>query len=270
MRYLTLIGFAICRFSFAQIATSPMSLSNAATTFLPQQLNTQPIQLNAHQYSLVSIANEWMFTGTDLRNTQISFAKQFNLTKLTANFHNEGSSDLSNNALALNLAKKLSPQIVLGVGFNGKNSHSAFDQNYTLGYNLFGSYQLNKSTNICLWHQQIGYQTYQSLAYNFTNNSTIVTGAIALSENTPVLEIGTSYQFKNNFIVSAMLSNGPYPFGASINYIIEQWAITLKSSYHQNQLGFRPTIYIHYAFKEQKSGVGNVGMDDVHKPLRSN
>jgi hypothetical protein len=75
MRYLTLIGFVICRFSFAQIATSPMSLSNAPTTFLPQQLNTQPIQLNSSDGSIFSLSNEWMVAGTDLRNSQISFAK---------------------------------------------------------------------------------------------------------------------------------------------------------------------------------------------------
>jgi hypothetical protein len=270
MRYLTLIGFVICRFSFAQIATSPMSLSNAPTTFLPQQLNTQPIQLNSSEGSIISLSNEWMVAGTDLRNTQISFAKQFNNSKLSANFNHDGSVDLSNNTLALNLAKKISSQIHLGVGFNGQIANTSVDQNFQLGYNLFGSYQLNKTATFCLWYQQLGTKTYQSIAYNFVTNNTIVTGAIALTEYSPVLEIGSNYKMNNKIILGAMLSNGPYPFGLNINYLSNQWAITFKTTYHQNQLGFRPSIYIHYAFKEQKSGGGNVGMDDVHKPLRSN
>lgn len=270
MRYLTLMGFAICRFSFAQIATSPMSLSNAATTFLPQHLNTQPVQMNATQGTIMSLANEWMVTGTDLRNTQISFAKQFQTSKFTAYFNHEGSSDLSNNTLSFHLAKKISSQMILGVGFDGQKTQSIIDQNLQIGYSLFGSYQLSKTATICLWHQQHGAKTYQSMAYNFISNNTMISGAIAVTENTPVLEIGSNYKMNHNLILGAMLSNGPYPIGGSINYIINQWAITFKAAYHENQLGLRPTIYIYYAFKEQKSGGGSVGMDDVHKPLRSN
>jgi hypothetical protein len=270
MRYLTLIGFVICRFSFAQIATSPMSLSNAPTTFLPQQLNTQPIQLNSSDGSVISLSNEWMVAGTDLRNSQISFAKQFNNSKLSVNFNHDGSIDFSNNTLALNLAKKMSSQIHLGVGLNGQKANASVNQNFQIGYNLFGSYQLNKAATFCLWHQQIGTKTYQSIAYNFVSNNTIITGAIALTEYSPVLEIGSNYKMNNKIIFGAMLSNGPYPFGLNINYLSNHWAITFKTAYHQNQLGFRPSIYIHYAFKEQKSGGSSVGMDDVHKPLRSN
>lgn len=270
MRYLTLIGFVICRFSFAQIATSPMSLSNAPTTFLPQQLNTQPIQLNSSDGSVISLSNEWMVAGTDLRNSQISFAKQFNNSKLSVNFNHDGSTDFSNNTLALNLAKTISSQIHLGIGLNGQKANASVDQNLQIGYNLFGSYQLNQAATFCLWHQQIGTKTYQSIAYNFVSKNTIVTGAIALTEHSPVLEIGSNYKMNNNILFGAMLSNGPYPFGLNINYLSHHWAITFKTAYHQNQLGFRPSIYIHYVFKEQKSGGGSVGMDDVHKPLRSN
>jgi len=269
MRYVALIGFAICRFSFAQIANSPMSVSNSPTTFNHEWANTSPIQFNQSVQTLISASHEAYFLGTDLSRSQIGIATQRNLHRITGVIGHEGSSDLSSNYLNIAYCKQITKEITAGMGgIVGFSNYTSSNQIFG-GYQIFASHKLNKNGMICLWHQKTMEKQIQSVAYNFHLNQTRFSAGMVIDQQTPIFEAGASFSLHPNFHLNTTVSNGPYLAGISVLGKFQNWIWCGKIAYHSNQLGFRPTMYINYVFQEQKSVADRGVLDVVRKPTSS-
>ncbi len=268
MRYLTLIGFAICRFSFAQIANSPMSISNVPTAFTQEWVNTSPVQFNQTESSLIGISHQAYFLGTDLSQTSIYFAQQTKLNRFTAMMLKDGSPDLSYNHGNIGFSKKISEEITLGIG--GITSHTKFtnESQFNLGYQIFGSFKVVKNGQFSVFYQKIGATQIQSLSYNYQNQRTLYSGSVKFENLQPTFEASAGFPLHEKIYINTIIGNGPYVAGLSIFYKTKNLVLSGKLAYHYNQLGYRPTIYIYYVLQEQKSDDGG-GLDVVRKRKRT-
>lgn len=266
MRYVALIGFAICRFSFAQIANSPMSISHSPTSFNHEWVNTSPLQFNSSSQTLFSANHETYVLGTDLSRSQLGLTTQRKLHRISALITHEGSSDLSSNSLNFTYCKKITKEIAAGVGsILGVTNYSIANQLYG-GYQIFASYKLNKFGTLCMWHQKQEENQIQAVHYHFNLNQTRISAGVLMNQESPIFEVAAGFSIYQNLYLNTILSNGPYLAGISASGKINQWIFCGKVAYHANQLGFRPTIYINYVFQEQKSVDDRGVLDVVRKP----
>lgn len=269
MRYLTLIGFAICRFSFAQIANSPMSISNNPNAFNQEWVNTSPIQFNERESKILGISHQAYFIGTDITQSILSYAQQTKFNRLTASLLRDGSPDLSYNSGNLAFAKKINPEISIGVGIIAGYSKFTSESSFNWGYQIYGSYKITKNGHFSAFYQKNAEDQIQSLSYNFKSQSTLFSGSVKFENLQPTFEACAGFPLNPKFHVNTMVSNGSYLAGLSVLYKMKNLVITGKLAYHYNQLGSRPTIYIHYVLHEQKGGDDDVGLDVVRKNKRT-
>ena len=269
MRYLTLIGFAICRFSFAQIANSPMSISNIPTAFTQEWINTSPIQFNQASTCVLGISHQAYFLGTDLSQSTISFAQQSKINRFTAMLLRDGSPDLSYNVGTAGFSKKLSDEITAGLG--GIASHTNFTDHsqFNFGYQIFGSFKVVKNGQFSVFYQKIGATNIQSLSYNYGFQRTLFSGSVKFENLQPTFEASAGFSLNQKIHINTIIGNGPYVAGLSILYRAQNLVITGKLAYHYNQMGYRPTIYIYYVLHEQKSENDDGGLDVVRKGKRT-
>ncbi len=270
MRYLALIGIAICRFSFAQIANSPMSLNQSPTTFNFESVNVSPIQFNPLVKTVFFISHQSNFIGTDISQAGIGFAHQFNKNRIVGVYNQNGSPDLSNHSLNLAYSKYLNSDLLVGIGVIGGITTSESINHATGGYQIGGTYKLSNNAFFSLWHQSDHLATFQSIGYHVVNHHSLISANLVFQKDQPIAEVSAGMKIKENFTLSAILSNGPYWIGLSGSFKYRQFIVSSKLAYHNNQLGFRPSIFIHYVFQEQKSDDGIVRLDVVQKHKCSN
>ena len=270
MRYLALIGIVICRFSFAQIANSPMSINQSPTAYNFEHQNSSPIQFNQSTKTVCFLLNESHFVGTDISQSCIGFAHQFRKNRITGSLKSIGSPDLSENALNIAYGMQLKENVSVGIGLITSNSSSESINQIGGGYQLFGSYQLSNHAFFNFWHQVNNQSAIQSIGYHVVKNQSLLSANLTFIRKQPILEIAAGLKIREAFTVNAIISNGPYWIGIAGSCKIKQFIFTGKVAYHENQLGFRPSIYIHYVFQEQKSEFDTVRLDVVHKHKSSN
>jgi hypothetical protein len=271
MRYLALIGFAICRFSFAQIATSANATQFHACLRVPDPINTSPLYFLDRAKANFAIDQTWLFTSTDITSSNLTGTYQTNFTKFSANIVNEGTSDFNQNGLSFSIAQKINKSLVLGTGIAFSSQTALENRLNQLGFNIYSSYQLNSSASLAFWYSQIGKSSIQNLAYNFQINSKIYSGiGVTLIGYEPIVSGSLVYAPNKSFYNTITMGTGSMPFSTAMSFFKNKWTYTFKLAYLGNNLGFQPSFRLNYLINEQKSSTEPVGIDFVRQTLPSN
>ena len=271
MRYLALIGFAICRFSFAQIATSANAIQINPCFRVPDPINTSPLYFLDQAKANFAIDHIWLFTSTDILSTNLTGTFQTNFTKLSANIVNEGTADFNQNGLSFSIAQKMNKSLVLGTGI-AFSSQTGLEYRFNqLGFNIFSSYQFNNTASIGIWYSQIGKTSLQNLTYNFQVNSKIYSGiGVTMIGYEPIVNGSLVYAPSKSFYNTITMETGSMPFAMAMSLIKNKWTYTFRLAYLGNNLGFQPSFRLNYLINEQKSSNEPVGIDFVRQTLPSN
>ena len=271
MRYLALIGFAICRFSFAQIATSINATQFHPCLKVPDPINTSPLYFLDRAKANLAIDHIWLFTSTDITSTNFTGTYQTSFTKIGATIVNEGTNDFNQNGLNFSIAQKLNKSLVLGTGIAFSSQTAVENRLNQLGFNIYSSYQLNSNTSLAFWYSQIGKTTIHNLAYNFQINTKIYSGiALTIMGYEPILSGSMVYAPNKSFYNSITMGTGSMPFSTAMSLIKYKWTYTFKLAYLGNNLGFQPSFRLNYLINEQKSITEPVGIDFVRQTIPSN
>ena len=271
MRYLALIGFAICRFSFAQIATSANATQFNPCLKVPDPINTSPLYFLDRAKANFAIDHIWLFTSTDITSTNLAGTYQTNFTKIAANIVNEGTADFNQNGLSFSIAQKINKSMVLGTGIAFSSQTGVENRLNQLGFNIYSSYQLNSTASLAFWYSQIGKASLQNLTYNFQINSKIYSGiGVTMFGYEPIINGSLVYTPNKIFYNTITMGTGSMPFSTAMSLIKNKWTYTFKLAYLGNNLGFQPSFRLNYLINEQKSSTEPVGIDFVRQTLPSN
>ena len=271
MRYLALIGFAICRFSFAQIATSANATQFNPCFKVPDQINTSPLYFLDHAKANFAIDHIWLFTSTDIASSNLVGTYQTKFTKIAASIVNEGTNDFNQSGFSFSIAQKMNKSLVLGTGIAFSSQTGVENRLNQLGFNIYSSYQLNNAASIAFWYSQIGKTSLQNLTYNFQINAKIYSGiALTIMGYEPIVSSSLVYAPNKTFYNTIIMGTGSMPFSAAMSLIKNKWTYTFKLAYFGNNLGFQPSFRLNYLINEQKSSTEPVGIDFVRQTLPSN
>jgi len=271
MRYLALIGFAICRFSFAQIATSFNATQFNPCFKVPDPINTSPLYFLDRAKANFAIDHIWLFTSTDISATNFTGTYQNNFTKFSGTIVNEGTADFNQNGLGFSIAQKMNKSLVLGTGIAFSSQTGLEKRLNELGFNIYSSYLLNNHTSLAFWYSQIGKTNIQNLTYNFQVNSKIYSGiALTIMGYEPIVNGSLVYAPTKSFYNTITMGSGSMPFSTSISFIKNKWTYSFRLAYLGNNLGFQPSFRLNYLINEQKSSTESVGIDFVRQTLPSN
>ena len=271
MRYLALIGFAICRFSFAQIATSANATQFNPCFKAPDQINTSPLYFLDHAKANFAIDHIWLFTSTDIASSNLVGTYQTKFTKIAASIVNEGTNDFNQSGFSFSIAQKMNKSLVLGTGIAFSSQTEVENRLNQLGFNIYSSYQLNNAASIAFWYSQIGKTSLQNLTYNFQINAKIYSGiALTIMGYEPIVSSSLVYAPNKTFYNTITMGTGSMPFSAAMSLIKNKWTYTFKLAYFGNNLGFQPSFRLNYLINEQKSSTEPVGIDFVRQTLPSN
>ena len=271
MRYLALIGFAICRFSFAQIATSANAIQINPCFKFPDQINTSPLYFLDRAKANIAVDHIWLFTSTDILSTNLTGTYQTNFTKFSANMANEGTADFNQNGLGFSIAQKMNKSLVLGTGIAFSSQTGVENRFNQPGFNIYSSYQLNNAASIAFWYSQIGKTNLQNLTYNFQVNSKVYSGiGLTIMGYEPIVNGSLVYAPTKSFYNTITMGTGSMPFSAAMSLINNKWTYTFRLAYLGNNLGFQPSFRLNYLINEQKSSTEPVGIDFVRQTLPSN
>ena len=271
MRYLALIGFAICRFSFAQIATSANATQFNPCFKVPDQINTSPLYFLDHAKANFAIDHIWLFTSTDIASSNLVGTYQTKFTKIAASIVNEGTNDFNQSGFSFSIAQKMNKSLVLGTGIAFSSQTGVENRLNQLGFNIYSSYQLNSNASLAFWYSQIGKTSLQNLTYNFQINAKIYSGiALTIMGYEPIVSSSLVYAPNKTFYNTIIMGTGSMPFSAAMSLIKNKWTYTFKLAYFGNNLGFQPSFRLNYLINEQKSITEPVGIDFVRQTLPSN
>ena len=271
MRYLALIGFAICRFSFAQIATSANATQFNPCFKVPDQINTSPLYFLDQSKANFAIDHIWLFTSTDIASSNLVGTYQTKFTKIAASIVNEGTNDFNQSGFSFSIAQKMNKSLVLGTGIAFSSQTGVENRLNQLGFNIYSSYQLNNAASIAFWYSQIGKTSLQNLTYNFQINAKIYSGiALTIMGYEPIVSGSLVYAPNKTFYNTITMGTGSMPFSAAMSLIKNKWTYTFKLAYFGNNLGFQPSFRLNYLINEQKSSTEPVGIDFVRQTLPSN
>ena len=271
MRYLALIGFAICRFSFAQIATSANATQFNPCFKVPDQINTSPLYFLDHAKANFAIDHIWLFTSTDIASSNLVGTYQTKFTKIAASIVNEGTNDFNQSGFSFSIAQKMNKSLVLGTGIAFSSQTGVENRLNQLGFNIYSSYQLNNAASLAFWYSQIGKTSLQNLTYNFQINAKIYSGiALTIMGYEPIVSSSLVYAPNKTFYNTITMGTGSMPFSAAMSLIKNKWTYTFKLAYFGNNLGFQPSFRLNYLINEQKSITEPVGIDFVRQTLPSN
>ena len=271
MRYLALIGFAICRFSFAQIATSANATQFNPCFKVPDQITTSPLYFLDHAKANFAIDHIWLFTSTDIASSNLIGTYQTKFTKIAASIVNEGTNDFNQSGFSFSIAQKMNKSLVLGTGIAFSSQTGVENRLNQLGFNIYSSYQLNNAASIAFWYSQIGKTSLQNLTYNFQINAKIYSGiALTIMGYEPIVSSSLVYAPNKTFYNTITMGTGSMPFSGAMSLIKNKWTYTFKLAYFGNNLGFQPSFRLNYLINEQKSSTEPVGIDFVRQTLPSN
>lgn len=271
MRYLALLGFAICQFSFAQIANFNLASAFNPCFKVPDLLNQSPLHFFDQSKLNLSLNHTWLFSETDITLSNISCAYQSKSNRFTGQLQYDGTPDYSNTTIQLGFAKKLNQTLSMCVGYQFSKIASTENIAQNYGYFIGGNYQINKNTSLSVIHSRQFKDQSQSIAYNFKIGSNVYS-AIALTTLNfePIAKAHLIFKPYTNFLTSISMGNGPTPFSGLLCFQKANWGYSLKMNYYNNNLGFQPSFYLNYLINEQKSSNGAVGIDHVHKSSITN